>query len=171
MYIKSNKRKLQSPETKNRILDIAHQKFKEKGFNNVTIEDIAESAEISVGSLYYHFKNKYEILIEWHSCLDELYNKHMKKLTSDPKFKGSSTINTIKEMLLYMNETCIYYGQEYIATIYLYMLSNSDFAKIMTDRRRTYYKIMTELFKPGAKKGRNNSKYTIKTNCYRYYNY
>lgn len=50
-------------------------------------------------------------------------------------------------MLLYMNETCICYGQEYIGTIYSYMLSNSDFAKIMTDRRRTYYIIMTELIK------------------------
>lgn len=153
MYIKSNKRKLQAQETKKKIFDVAHQKFREKGFNNVTIEEIAESAEISVGSLYHHFKNKYELLIAWHDRLDELYNNHLDKILNSPEFKDKNTLKVIKEMLLYMNETCIYYGTEYIAVVYSYMLSNLDFAKIMTDRRRTYYKIMLSLMKEGQKRG------------------
>lgn len=153
LYIKSNKRKLQAQETKQRIFDVAHQKFTEKGFNNVTIEEIAESTGISVGSLYHHFKNKYEILIAWHERLDELYYNYLEKITDSPDFKDKNILETIKEMMLYMNETCIYYGAEYIGVVYSYMLSNSDFANIMTDRRRPYYKIMLKLMKEGQKKG------------------
>jgi len=153
VYIKSNKRKLQAQGTKKKIFDVAHQKFREKGFNNVTIEEIAESAEISVGSLYHHFKNKYELLIAWHARLDELYCNYFDKLTTSTDSKDKNTLEIIKEMMLYMNETCIYYGAEYIGVVYSYMLSNPDFAKIMTDRRRTYFKIMTNLMKEGQKKG------------------
>lgn len=66
MYIRSNKRKLQAIETKNRIFDIAHAMFRERGFYNVTVEEIADAANISVGALYHHFKNKYELLTAWH---------------------------------------------------------------------------------------------------------
>jgi AcrR family transcriptional regulator len=153
LYVKSNKRKIQAQETKQHIFDVAHQMFREKGFNNVTIEEIAEATGMSVGSLYHHFKNKYEILISWHEQLDELYNNYLDKIESSPEFKNKGTLAIIREIMLYMNETCIYYGAEYIGVIYSYMLSNSEFAKIMTDRRRTYYKIMLKLMKRGKKNG------------------
>jgi AcrR family transcriptional regulator len=153
LYIKSNKRKLQAQKTKKHIFDVAHQMFREKGFNNVTIEEIADATGMSVGSLYHHFKNKYEILASWHEQLDNLYNKYFDKMNSLSKSENKRIITIIREMMLYMNETCVYYGAEYISVVYSYMLSNPEFAKIMTDRRRAYYKIMLKLMKEGKKRG------------------
>lgn len=52
----------QSIETKSRILKSALKLFNELGTNAVTTHDVAKSAEISPGNLYYHFKNKKAII-------------------------------------------------------------------------------------------------------------
>ncbi len=49
-------------ETRDRILDIALQLFNEQGWHAVTTNHIAAAAGLSVGNLYYHFKNKEEIV-------------------------------------------------------------------------------------------------------------
>ena len=42
----------------NQILDAAEEVFAEKGFRNTTIDDIAERAELSKGTIYLYFKSK-----------------------------------------------------------------------------------------------------------------
>jgi TetR/AcrR family transcriptional regulator len=43
--------------TRSRILDVAERLFS-TGYQNVTMEELAEAADVSVGSLYVHFGNK-----------------------------------------------------------------------------------------------------------------
>ncbi|MEO7308897.1 MAG: TetR/AcrR family transcriptional regulator [Chitinophagaceae bacterium] len=49
--------------TKQHILDKALLLFNEKGFVNVRLQHIADSAFVSVGHLAYHFKNKEDIVL------------------------------------------------------------------------------------------------------------
>jgi AcrR family transcriptional regulator len=49
-------------DTKSRILDAALALFNERGTNNVTTNHIAEALSMSPGNLYYHFRNKAEIV-------------------------------------------------------------------------------------------------------------
>jgi len=49
-------------KTKERILQTATQLFNQQGTKNITTNHIAEALNISVGNLYYHFKNKEEII-------------------------------------------------------------------------------------------------------------
>lgn len=58
--------------TKQYILDKALILFNEKGFVNVRLQHIADSAFVSVGHLAYHFKNKEELI-------SSLYKKLKKK--------------------------------------------------------------------------------------------
>ncbi len=51
-----------SPDTKTRILDAALALFNERGTSNVTTNHIAEALSMSPGNLYYHFRNKAEIV-------------------------------------------------------------------------------------------------------------
>ncbi len=49
---------------KNDIIKMSINLFNEKGYINTSTRHIAENMNISVGNLYYYFKNKEEILIE-----------------------------------------------------------------------------------------------------------
>lgn len=48
-------------QRKELILEGARKLFQERGFLNVTMSDLAESAELSIGTLYLYFKNKDDI--------------------------------------------------------------------------------------------------------------
>lgn len=50
------------PTTKDRILDAALALFNERGTDNVTTNHIAEALSMSPGNLYYHYRNKAEIV-------------------------------------------------------------------------------------------------------------
>lgn len=50
--------------TKEKIIETSINLFNEKGCLNTSTRHIADELGISVGNLYYHFKNKEEILIE-----------------------------------------------------------------------------------------------------------
>lgn len=55
------------------IMDAAMLLFMEKGYANTTTQDIVDKVNISRGLLYYHFKNKEDILY----CLVERYSEKL----------------------------------------------------------------------------------------------
>jgi AcrR family transcriptional regulator len=57
--------------TKQYILDKALILFNEKGFVNVRLQHIADSAFVSVGHLAYHFKNKDDIIFSLYKRLNK----------------------------------------------------------------------------------------------------
>ena len=57
------------------IMNAAMQLFMEKGYTNTTTQDIVDKVNISRGLLYYHFKNKEDILY----CLVEQYSDKLLK--------------------------------------------------------------------------------------------
>lgn len=55
------KTKEEAEKTKHDILDSAVRIFAEKGYFNTSLEDIARTANVTRGAVYWHFKNKIEI--------------------------------------------------------------------------------------------------------------
>ena len=58
------------------IFDAAEQKFLERGFHGTTVEEIAQAADVSVGSIYVHFQSKeglYAALLERALDVQERY--------------------------------------------------------------------------------------------------
>ena len=53
-----------SERTRQRILDAAAKVFREQGYANARLSDIAELAGIQTGSLYYHFTGREELVAE-----------------------------------------------------------------------------------------------------------
>lgn len=47
-----------SIETKHTIRTVAERLFQQKGYHNVTMNDISEAAGVVRSSLYYYYKNK-----------------------------------------------------------------------------------------------------------------
>ena len=52
------KQQLKAQNTKNKILQAASELFSQKDFNEVSVADISERAESSIGAFYGHFKSK-----------------------------------------------------------------------------------------------------------------
>ena len=55
------------------ILEAAHHIFQKKGFHRTSIDDICAAANLSVGALYTHFKNKREIMLAMTSQVGQDY--------------------------------------------------------------------------------------------------
>lgn len=53
----------QKADKTRRILEAATTLFREQGYDSARIEDIAEMAEVSVGTLYNYYQNKGDILV------------------------------------------------------------------------------------------------------------
>lgn len=53
-----------SEKTRQRILDAAARTFRDKGYSATTLNDIASTARLRAGSIYYHFESKEQILEE-----------------------------------------------------------------------------------------------------------
>ena len=52
--------------TKDKVFNIATELFKEKGYNEVTINDICEACEITKSTFYYHLKSKQDIILHYY---------------------------------------------------------------------------------------------------------
>jgi len=50
-------------ETRERILEAALQLFREKGFDETTMRDVAAAAEMATGAAYYYFRSKEELVM------------------------------------------------------------------------------------------------------------
>ena len=57
---------VKAEETRERILDAALQLFREKGFDETTMRDIAAEAEVATGGAYYYFRSKEELVMAFY---------------------------------------------------------------------------------------------------------
>ena len=81
-----NRKTLQKLKTRQHIMDVALKLFAENSVGSVTLEEIAEKANIARGTLYNHFSNKDDLLFsivqpvaeESSALLDELIRSRQK---------------------------------------------------------------------------------------------
>ena len=60
----ARKTKEDAEQTKQAILNSALQTFYEKGFSRTTFDDIAKRINLTKGAVYWHFKNKADVIAE-----------------------------------------------------------------------------------------------------------
>ena len=80
--------KEEAQETRTRILDAAEQVFAEKGVSLTSLADIAQTAGVTRGAIYWHFANKGELFTEMFDRvllpLDELKAASVDPNEADP---------------------------------------------------------------------------------------
>lgn len=84
-----------SLETKQKIILSALKVFSEKGYYNVTVDEIAKSAGVSTGIAYRYFKNKKDILI----AVAKYFFQNIQNSFSYDDFKS---FKTIEDMVIYI---------------------------------------------------------------------
>ncbi len=96
-------RKIQALQTKTRVLVSAKNLFISKGFDNVTMDEIAQNAGVSTPSVYSFFKSKQGVI---RSIMDEALEKEkfeelVQKVTQIKTLKGRLKISALISRKLY----------------------------------------------------------------------
>ncbi|WP_284091213.1 TetR/AcrR family transcriptional regulator [Acinetobacter pittii] len=111
-------------KTKDRILQISLQLFNERGERSVTTNHIAAELGISPGNLYYHFRNKHEIIKE----LMYQYQIETLEMLSLPEDRPLTTNDKINYFQVLSGQLWSY---RFIhRDVYHLVESNEDFKKI-----------------------------------------
>lgn len=138
---KSNRRALTAQRTKNKLFSTALDLFMKYGFDQVTIEDITQSAGLSKGTFYVYFKSKESILLEVFHQIDHRY---------EDVFQDIPESMSARERLLLLIDTMSNYcahdvGLPFMKIVYANQISNSkDPIPILNDSSRTLYRIVHE---------------------------
>ena len=89
-------RKDKSQAMREKILNTATQLFIQKGSEKTSMQDIAQTAGISKGAIYHHFKSKDEIVVEVMRSRQELMEEEMKQwLKATENLTGREQLQTI----------------------------------------------------------------------------
>ena len=83
-------------KTRNKIIQASITLFNEHGERNVTTNHIAAHLGISPGNLYYHFRNKEDIILS-------IYEEYASSLLLDTIPKVSSDVKPLDAIILYMD--------------------------------------------------------------------
>ena len=153
MYIKGSKRKLQAKKTKRLIYETASRLFSEKNYNDVTIEEIAAAAGVSVGAFYHYFKNKQEIFAIFYMTLDEEYQEYYESMKEKPSFDKVKTLDRLEPFLLHTVDLIAKQGVDFLRVIYPYMLQDRDFGDSMIAPDRNFFRIIGEMIEEGKASG------------------
>ena len=111
-------------KTKDRILQISLQLFNERGERSVTTNHIAAELGISPGNLYYHFRNKQEIIKE----LMEQYQKETLDMLSLPDDRVVNANDKIRYFQVLSGQLWEYRFLH--RDVYHLIENNEDFRKI-----------------------------------------
>lgn len=89
-----NLREIQSLETKQKIFSTALVLFDQKGYDNVTINDICHQIGLTKGAFYHHFNSKSDILIMKYKFNESSLLKYYHSISSElPLQKLDKIIN------------------------------------------------------------------------------
>jgi AcrR family transcriptional regulator len=83
-------------KTRDKIIQASIELFNEQGERNVTTNHIAAHLNISPGNLYYHFRNKEDIILS-------IYEEYARNLLLDTFPQVSSDMKPLDTIILYMD--------------------------------------------------------------------
>jgi AcrR family transcriptional regulator len=93
-------RKMREKEgRRQQILAASKQLFSERGFHQTTMEDIANAAELSSGTIYLYFKSKDELFAELSLGVIHYCNGRLEKMLKDSNLSAKQKLAGIKDIL------------------------------------------------------------------------
>lgn len=136
------------PSTKNRIITAAWQLFREKGYDETTIEDIISLSETSKGTFYHYFSGKDSLLSSLSDLFDSYYEEPLPQL--------DSAMNTVDKLVTLCCKAHRMIGDsiqpELLASLYSsQVVTKGD--KHLLNQNRFYYHMIYQLADEGIRRG------------------
>jgi AcrR family transcriptional regulator len=122
----------QKADKNQRILENASELFREVGYDHARIEDIAERAEVSVGTFYNYYQTKGDVLLATVAMEVEEVLANGEAIVNDPPKSVSAALNALASA--YCNHSLYYLTKEMwrVALGISIQQPDSHFAKIYT---------------------------------------
>ncbi|TYP93404.1 transcriptional regulator, TetR family [Fodinibius salinus] len=163
---KEERKKREKKRRCNQIIDAAEQVIFSKGLEKATMDEIAEEAELSKGTLYLYFENKTELYIAITQRGSDMLNSRFTKIFSEAH--DQKGLELIREM----GETYLDFVREYpnYFTAFMYYESLSDldaledstYAKQCNQNKREDLNFMVRALQIGMQDGSVDDSYEPK---------
>lgn len=140
MNYNNESRLSKSSENKKRIISSAIKLINEKGFDNVSVEEITSDAKVSKGAFYIHFKSKEDLIIK------EINFSYDGLKLDDSYSKKERLIYFISKSIDYITST----GLKMVQKWFSFSVLGNNFGKAKLDYDLKYIESLTS--KEDAKK-------------------
>lgn len=138
-------RETKAKNTKKKLFKSALKLFKEKGIENVHIEEITDLAGVSKGSFYTHFKSKHDVILEHYQLIDEVYEDKYKEL-NEAEISLTQKLQTILQSGFYF---CDDMGFDFLSAVIINQLSSPDDETFINNANRKLYRIVRTIIEEG----------------------
>lgn len=140
-----------SEERRDEIINAAIRVFNRDGFRGATLEDVAAEVGISKSLIYYHFKNKFEILAQMYRNMGELFFQVLVPILENPE------LDYVERLRLTIRaHVTIAIDNKSIFEIYFrerHEIPRDVQEKLVNNEDRGYVKRLTKLLEDGEKDG------------------
>lgn len=143
---KPTKRDLQAAETRKKIFDTAFRLITEKGFENVTVEEIAKESEVAKGLFYHYFKSKEDIVVETYVIIDKNYSQFYAD-----NAPHCDSIDKILLTVVFQARHATFLGVDFVRQIYKSQLYAGTEYFISKDR--PFFKILRDAIQAAQQEG------------------
>lgn len=103
-------------QTKGRILETALLLFRQKGFDQTTMRDIATACDIAVGTAYHHFDSKEAIVGAYYESVQAQHTKVVREF-----LQGKHNLKTRLEQVFFSKLELVQYDQKLLGVIMRYI--------------------------------------------------
>ncbi len=150
------RKKRERERRRQQIMVAAKRVFSVKGFTRATMEDIAQEAELSPGTLYLYFKNKDELFSSLSIRILQYLNLRLEHVVNNEKeLSSDKRIESLREALYDV------YEFDPVILINMFHLQSSDTLKnlspqLLADLKglsRSSLKLLAKIFEHGINKG------------------
>jgi AcrR family transcriptional regulator len=87
--------------TRDRILRTAERLFAERGFNGVSVRELAAAAQVNIASIGYHFKSKEGLLSEvYRRHCEPMIEERLRGLEASSRLRGKAKVAAIIEAFI-----------------------------------------------------------------------
>ena len=136
-------------DVRQKLFQNAEKLFLEKGYENVSIDEICRTVGVTKGAFYGYFKSKDQIILEAMVQHDTQYRTSLL-----PQVSGMEA--GVGKLVAYLRLAMRYQGnitKENIRLHYSIRISNTEEAPHLIPDKRELYRVLLELIREGQKQG------------------
>lgn len=133
-------RKRQAIEMRAKIQSAALTLFNREGFENISVEEIAQTVGCSVGNIYHYFKSKDELAIQVTQMVDEAYTTLEEEYLADRETSGREKLLDFVGRSLEISAS-----DEMLYKAFIHGLRYPEQAVLQKNDKRVYYRLLREL--------------------------